>query len=55
MTPDSEGYGATLCAFCFDVIAAATSGSAAPSLPSSVKDDKYPLFVTWYKGGDEDL
>jgi len=45
-----------LCAFCFDIlIAKLEKKKELPQIPEEYKDLKFPLFVTWTVGKDEDL
>ena len=48
--------GKRLCGFWFDTIIAKLEKQTLPDFPSDhVKDAKYPLFVTWTKGKNDDL
>jgi uncharacterized protein (TIGR00296 family) len=44
-----------LCAFCFDVLLAKLDKKDLPVIPEIYKDLKFPLFVTWTVGKEEDL
>ena len=51
-----DNAGKALCAFCFDTIIASLNGEKEPEYPKEkAPDEKYPLFVTWTKGKDDDL
>ena len=43
------------CAFCFKVLIDTLDRKLQPAWPSSLAAGSCPLFVTWYKGKDEDL
>ncbi|CAI4221530.1 unnamed protein product [Auanema sp. JU1783] len=41
--------------FCFDTLLAALYGKPLPVCPSTISNDKFPLFVTWKKGSHSRL
>ncbi|CAI2381504.1 unnamed protein product [Moneuplotes crassus] len=55
-TQFDENAGKAMCAHCFDTIIAELDGDKGPEYPSDkAPDEKYPLFVTWTTGQEEDL
>ncbi|MFH4976932.1 hypothetical protein AB6A40_003641 [Gnathostoma spinigerum] len=42
-------------AYCFDVIYSILCNHQAPTIPSCIPNDKYPIFVTWKKGYERRL
>jgi uncharacterized protein (TIGR00296 family) len=41
--------------FCFESIICHLNKKKLPKFPESLKDEKYPLFVTWHKGPEKEL
>ena len=41
-----------LCNYCFNVIEADLNETDHPKFPEEIKDEEYPIFVTWYMDGD---
>ena len=44
-----------LCAFCFDILLSKLEKKTLPQVSDQYKDLKFPLFVTWTEGKEEDL